>query len=143
MAFKAAKYELVELLVPGVASTGQTQTLWNFPDLPKLRYTSLLAMETWAIDTLEKSPNNVDTPTAAILEKSYLVLYANERQDLYRIPLISLIRQQATTSASAPFVRSLFEFQGQKVTWDKSFIQIANAPGNTTNFSFCFGVYYI
>ena len=44
MAFKAAKYELVELLVPGVASTGQTQVQWNFPDLPKLRYTSLLAV---------------------------------------------------------------------------------------------------
>jgi len=142
MAFKAAKYELVELLVPGVGG-GQTQTQWSFPDLPKLRYTSLLAMETWAIDTLEKSPNNVDTPTAAIMEKSYLVLYANERQDLYRIPLISLMRQQATTGATAPFVRALFEFQGQKVTWDKSFIQIANAPANTTNFSFCFGVYYI
>lgn len=142
MAFKAAKYELVELLVPGVGG-GQTQTQWSFPDLPKLRYTSLLAMETWAIDTLEKSPNNVDTPTAAIMEKSYLVLYTNERQDFYRIPLISLIRQQATTGASAPFVRALFEFQGQKVTWDKSFIQIANAPANTTNFSFCFGVYYI
>lgn len=142
MAFKAAKYELVELLVPGVGG-GQTQTQWSFPDLPKLRYTSLLAMETWAIDTLEKSPNNVDTPTATIMEKSYLVLYSNERQDLYRIPLISLMRQQATTGASAPFVRALFEFQGQKVTWDKSFIQIANAPANTTNFSFCFGVYYI
>lgn len=142
MAFKAAKYELVELLVPGVAG-GQTQVQWSFPDLPKLRYTSLLAMETWAIDTLEKSPNNVDTPTAAIMEKSYLVLYSNERQDLYRIPLISLMRQQATTGATAPFVRALFEFQGQKVTWDKSFIQIANAPANTTNFSFCFGVYYI
>ena len=143
MAFKAAKYELVELLVTGIASTGQTQTQWSFPDLPKLRYTSLLAMETWAIDTLEKSPNNVDTPTAAIMEKSYLVLYSNERQDLYRIPLISLMRTQATTSASAPFVRALYEFQGQKITWDKSFIQIANAPGNTTNFSYCFGVYYI
>jgi len=113
MAFKAAKYELVEVLVPGVGG-GQTQVQWSFPDLPKLRYTSLLAMESWAIDTLEKSPNNVDTPTAAIMEKSYLVLYSNERQDLYRIPLISLIRQQATTGASAPFVRALFEFQGQK-----------------------------
>ena len=142
MAFKAAKYELVEVLVPGVGG-GQTQTQWSFPDLPKLRYTSLLAMESFAIDTLEKSPNNVDTPTAAIMEKSYLVLYSNERQDLYRIPLISLIRTQATTGASAPFVRALFEFQGQKITWDKSFIQIANAPANTTNFSFCFGVYYI
>jgi hypothetical protein len=143
MAFKAAKYELVELLVPGVAVTGQTQTQWNFPDLPKLRYTALMALETFAVDTITVSPNNVALPTAAIMQKSYLVLYSNERQDLYRIPLVSLIRTQATTTASAPFVRSLPEFSGQKITWDKSFVQIASAPANTANFSFCFGVYYI
>lgn len=143
MAFKAAKYELVELLVPGVAVTGQTNTQWSFPDLPKLRYTSLLAMETFGVDTVTASPNNVACPTAAILQKSYLVLYANERQDLYRIPLVSLVRTQATTGASTPFVRALYEFQGQKVTWDKSFISIASAPANTANFSFIFGVYYI
>ena len=143
MAFKAAKYEMVELLVPGVATTGQTQTQWNFPDLPKLRYTSLLAVETFAVDTMTVSPNNVAVAAAAILQKSYLVLYADERQDLYRIPLVSLVRTQATTSATSPFVRQLFEFQGQKVTWDKSYIQIASAPANTANFSFIFGVYYI
>jgi hypothetical protein len=71
------------------------------------------------------------------------VLYANERQDLYRIPLVSLVRTQATTSASTPFVRGLYEFQGQKVTYDKSFVQIASAPANTTNFSFIFGIYYV
>lgn len=143
MAFKAAKYELVELLVAGVAVTGQTQTQWNFPDLPKLRYTALMALETFAVDSITVSPNNVALPTAAIMQKSYLVLYSNERQDLYRIPLVSLIRTQATNSPSAPFVRSLPEFSGQKITWDKSFVQIASAPANTANFSFCFGVYYI
>ncbi len=88
MAFKAAKYELVELLVSGVAVTGQTQTQWNFPDLPKLRYTALMALETFAVDTITVSPNNVALPTAAIMQKSYLVLYSNERQDLtaFRLP---------------------------------------------------------
>jgi hypothetical protein len=142
MAFKTAKYELVELLVPGVAG-GQTQTQWSFPDLPKLRYTSLMAMETFGVDQMTVSPNNVAVSTAVILQKSYLVLYANERQDLYRIPLISLVRTQATTGASTPFVRALYEFNGQKVTWDKSFVQIASAPGNTSNYSYIFGVYYI
>ena len=113
MAFKAAKYELVELLVPGVAG-GQTQTQWSFPDLPKLRYTSLLAMETFGVDTQTVSPNNVATPTAAILQKSYLVLYANERQDLYRIPLISLVRTQATTAASTPLFVHYLSFKGKR-----------------------------
>lgn len=142
MAFKAAKYELVELLVPGVAG-GVTQTQFSFPDLPKLRYTSLLAIETFGVDQMTASPNNVAVATAAILQKSYLTLYANERQDLYRIPLISMVRAQAVTGATTPFTRALYEVNGAKVTWDKSFITTASAPANTTNFSFIFGVYYI
>jgi hypothetical protein len=102
-----------------------------------------MALETFAVDTVTVSPNNVALPSAAIMQKSYLVLYSNERQDLFRIPLVSLIRTQATTAATAPFVRSLPEFSGQKITWDKSYITIASAPANTTNISFVFGVYYI
>lgn len=143
MAFKAAKFEFVTINVPGIAVTGQTQTQWSFPDLPKLRYTSLLAMETYGVDTLTVNPNNTANATAAILQKSFLVLYANERQDLYRIPLISLVRIQATTGASTPFNRALYEFSSQKVTWDKSYVQIASAPANLTDISFNFGVYYI
>lgn len=144
MAFKAAKFEFVSIAIPGVAVTGNSGTLFNFPDLPKLRYTALLAMETYGVDTLSVSPNNVANTTAAILQKSFLVLYANERQDLYRIPLISLVRVQATTNASTPFNRALFEFQGgPKVTWDKSYVQMASAPANTTDISLNFGVYYI
>ena len=143
MAFKTSKYELVELLITGVASTGNTGTQFSFPDLPKLRYTNLQAMETFAVDTVTVSPNNVALPSAAIMQKSYLVLYANERQDIYRVPLVSMIRTQATTSASAPFVRALYEFApGTQVTWDKCFIQLASAPANTTNISYVFGVYY-
>jgi hypothetical protein len=144
MAFKAAKFEFVSIAIPGVAVTGNSGTLFNFPDLPKLRYTSLLAMETYGADTLSVSPNNVTNTSASILQKSFLVLYANERQDLYRIPLISLVRIQATTGASTPFNRALFEFQGgPKVTWDKSYVQMASAPANTTDISLNFGVYYI
>lgn len=144
MAFKAAKFEFVTINVPGVAVSGQSQTLWNFPDLPKLRYTALLAIETYAVDTLPVNVNNVANASAAILSKSFLVLYANERQDLYRIPLISLVRIQAQTGGTMPFNRALFEFQGgPKVTWDKSYVQIASAPANTTDVSLNFGVYYI
>jgi len=143
MAFKSAKYELVTLVVSGVSSGGQTGTQFSFPDLPKLRYTNLQAMETWAVDTVPVNPNNVAVPSAAIIQKSYLVLYANERQDLYRIPLISLCRTQAVTGATAPFVRALYEFApGTQVTWDKSFIQLASAPANTSDISYIFGVYY-
>ena len=141
MPYKALKYEFVEIQMPGVAVTGQTNTQWNFPDLPKLRYTSLQAMTCYTAGTLSYSPTNFPPPATTILSKSYLVLYANERQDLYRIPLLELNRFQ--NSATDPFVLSLFEFGGFKVTWEKSYVQIANAPGNTTNVSFQFGVYYV
>lgn len=140
MAFKATKFEFVEILVPGVAG-GQTQTLFNFPDLPKLRYTSLQAISIYTAGTITATPSNYTPVSTAILQKSYIVLYANDRQDLYRIPLLEFNRFQ--NSANDPFVRQLFEFPGQKVTWDKSFIQIANAPGNTSNVAFAFGIYYV
>lgn len=140
MPFKAQKFEFVEIPVAGVAVTGQTGTIWSFPDLPKLRYTSLLAMSVYSPNNVTVTPSGNTPVTLAILQKSFLVLYANDRQDLYRIPLTDLNRTQASTD---PFVRQLFEFNGQKVTWDKSFVQIGSAPGNTTNLSFCFGIHYI
>ena len=139
MAFKALKYEFVELQVQGTA-TGQTLTRFNFPDLPKLRYTALQGLSTYTPGTLTKSPTGNDLPTLAILQTAYLVLYSNERQDLYRIPLLEMNRIQ--NSSNDPFIRSLFEFNNQKVTWDKSYIELGTSPLNTTNFSFCLGVYY-
>ena len=140
MAFKATKFEFVEIAVPGVVG-GQTQTIYNFPDLPKLRYTSLQAMAVYTAGTITATPSNFTPVTTAILQRSYLVLYANDRQDLYRIPLLEMNRFQ--NSSNDPFVRQLYEFPGQKVTWDKSFVQIAAAPNNTTNLAFAFGIYYV
>ena len=140
MAFRVNKFELVEISVPGVASTGQTGTRWNFPDLPKLRYTSLQALQVFSIATLTIAPSGQALATTAILQKSYLVLYSNDRQDNYNVPLLSLNCIQ--DASNTPFQRGLYEFSGQKATWDKSYISIASAPANTVNFSFCFGIYY-
>ena len=147
MAFKTLKFEFTEIVVTGVAG-GQTGTRWNFPDLPKLRYTSLQAVETYIGDgmtpgDLTLTPLNNPVFPAEIIKSSYLVLYLNERQDVYRVPLITLHRTQVgVTTSISPFVRSLFEFAGQKVTWDKSYVELPSAPGNTVNTSFAFGIYY-
>lgn len=140
MAFKSQKYELVELVVSGIASTGQTQTRWNFPDLPKLRYTALQAISFFTAGSLTASPLNNPLLPTTVLAKSYLVLYANDRTDLYRIPVLEMNRMQ--NSSTDPFARGLFEFNNQKVTWEKSYIEIASAPANTVNQSFLLGVYY-
>ena len=140
MAFRAKKFEFVEIIVPGVAVTGQSGTIWSFPDLPKLRYTSLLALSIYTPSNITVTPAGNTPITLAIVQKSFLVLYSEDRQDNYRIPLTDLNRTQASTD---PFVRQLYEFSGQQVTWDKSFVQIGSAPANLTNLSFCFGIHYI
>ena len=140
MAFKALKYELVELVIPGIAGGGQTGTRWNFPDLPKLRYTSLQAVQLFTPGTITTSPLGNALITTAALKYGYLTFYANERQDLYRIPLLEMNHIQ--NSATDPFSRQLFEFAGQKVTWEKSYIEFGQAPGNTSTGSILLGVYY-
>ena len=143
MAFKTQKYELVD--VP-VQSTNNG-TRFQFPDLPKLRYTSLLAMELYTFNDFSASivtGNQLDVYSNITQYSPFLTLYANERQDVYRVPLVNLHRIQNT--AGEPFIRQLFEFSGQKIVWDKSFIECVVSPqsiiGNLTR-SFLFGVYYI
>lgn len=142
MAYKAKKYEFVEVVVPGVAVTGQTLTRYNFPDLPKLRNTKLQAMTCYPNSVVNFTPNNNQTAGNADLQKSFLVLYSNERQDLFRIPL-SIMNNVTVEGGQEAHTMFLYEFDDQNVTWDKCYIEMASSPGNTTNFSFAFGLYYI
>lgn len=143
MAFKTQKFELVDVSVQAT----NNGTRFQFPDLPKLRYTSLLAIEMYYQADITNSivtGNALDSFGNMQQYSPYLTLYANERQDVYRVPLLSLHRTQ--NSSSDAFIRQLFEFNGQKIVWDKSYIECVVAPqsivGGST-FSFLFGVYYI
>jgi hypothetical protein len=133
---RTKKYELVELIIPA----NSTGTRYNFPDVPKLRYTAMQAIETFTGDDFSKTATGNTMVTVGDLQKSFLVLYVDGREDLYRIPLVSLHRVQ--NSATNPFVRALFQTSGQKVTWEKSYIQTSAAFTVTTQFSFLLGVYY-
>ena len=146
MAFKTQKFEFTEIVVPA----SSTSSRYNFPDLPKLRYTSLQAVETFFGDSstitngdLAYSPLGNKIMPREVLLSSYLVLYLNERQDVYRVPMVTLHRTQNQTTS--PFVRSLFEFTGQKVTWDKSYVELGNTSAISAvayQASFVFGIYY-
>lgn len=140
MGFRTKKFEFVEVVIPGVAGAGNQGTIFSFPDLPKLRYTSLLAMSIYTPNNITVTPAGNTPATVAIIQKSFLVLYADDRQDLYRIPLTDLNRTQASTD---PFIRQLYEFNGVQVTWDKCYVQLGSAPSNVANLSYCFGIHYI
>ena len=86
MAFKAIKYEFVEITV----ASGATAQRYSFPDLPKLRYTALQAITTYTTNTLTNCPSGNVIAPLAVLKTAYLVVYANERQVLYRIPYLEL-----------------------------------------------------
>jgi hypothetical protein len=129
------KFEFVEIYVP----SGSTATRWAFPDLPKLRYTALLAMEYYSVSAIPNAPSGRALISVANAQKAYLTLYADERQDIYRVPLYSMNRIQASTD---PFVRPLSLFKGQKITWDKSYVEFTTLTAPGADQSICFGVYY-
>lgn len=129
------KFEFVEILV----TSGSTATRWSFPDLPKLRYASLLAMETYTPDMITFAISGRALISVANMQKAYLTLYADERQDIYRVPLLSLNRTQASTN---PFVRALTLFKGQKITWDKSYVEFTTLTAPGADQSIAFGVQY-
>jgi len=136
MGYKAIKYEFVEIQV----ASGSTAMRYSFPDLPKLRYTALQAITCYTVNSLTSCPSGNAVVNMTIMKTAYLVLYSNERQDLYRIPLVELNRIQ--NASNDPFVRSLWEASNQKITYDKSYVELSSVPTFSAAASFAFGVYY-
>ena len=136
MAFKAIKYEFVEIQI----ASGSTAMRYAWPDLPKLRYTALQGITAYTVNSLTTCPSGNAVVNMTIMKTAYLVLYSNERQDLYRIPLVELNRIQ--NASNDPFVRSLWETNNQKITYDKSYVELSSVPTFSTAQSFAFGIYY-
>lgn len=130
-------YEFAEVPIP----SGSTASRFYFPDLPQLREVALINIETFYAADLSTTPTGATPIAEADLIKSYLVLFANERESIFRIPLITLRRIQIQGGVANGMISMLPNFNGQKVVWAKSYIQMAASP-TTTNRNFCFGIYY-
>lgn len=136
---KLYNYEFVSVSVPA----NSTGTRYYFPDLPNLRYVSLMGVSVYSNKAVPSDPNGIANAAVADLKNSFLILFANERESVFRVPLVELNRIEAEDGANfVPFVRHLIDFNGQKITWPKSYVQMSAAPSVATAFSFCFGVYY-
>ena len=129
------KFEFVEIYVP----SGSTATRWAFPDLPKLRYVALLGIEAYTVTAVPTCISGRPPISLANFQKGFLTLYADERQDIYRVPLVSINRIQA---GSDPFVRAMPVTSGQKITWDKSYVEFPTLTAPASDSSIAFGVYY-
>lgn len=140
-------FEFVEILVQGVAGPGNTQTTFNFPDLPQIRNTPIYSIVAYTPNTLALSGITGQTlvPVANMMN-AYLTLYTTDpttgeqKNGIDRLPLLEL--NYMFNATADPHVMYMPEFVGQTVTWPKSFITMAAPIANATNLVFCFGVRY-
>jgi hypothetical protein len=137
---KVQNYEFLEIVIPA-SSTG---TRFYAPDQPQLRFTSLLNLVCYTTDTISNSILS-GNPLLSIanLQKTFLVLYYNDKESVSRIPVLELNRV-VSNAATAAFSFDITPFAGQQIIWAKSYIQTPTAYGSisASNFSVCFGVYY-
>ena len=137
---KVQNYEFLEIVIPA-SSTG---TRFYAPDQPQLRFTSLLNLVCYTTDTISNSVLS-GNPLLSIanLQKTFLVLYYNDKESVNRIPVLELNRV-VSNAATAAYSFDITPFAGQQIIWAKSYIQTPTAYGSisASNFSVCFGVYY-
>jgi hypothetical protein len=138
---KIQNYEFVEIIVP----QSSTATKFYFNDQPQLRFVSLLNMSSYTPNVMTNSILS-GNPLLSIanLKNTYLVLYANDKESINRIPVLELNRIASNSTSADPYAFQLNAFAGQKVTWSKSYIQtpVAYSSISASNYSVCFGVYY-
>lgn len=135
---RVVNYEFVSVNVPA----NSTATRYYFPDLPNLRYVSLVNIEAYSAEAITTDPNGLAVSPLADFKGAFLVLYANERENIFRVPLVALNRVVPDQSNYVPGVQNLYEYSGQKVTYPKSYVQLGAAPSVATSFNFCFGIFY-
>lgn len=144
---KVFKSQLVEVILPGVAVTGNQSTKIQFPDQPYLRYKQIFGIEVISSADMTASPSGKTPITTAQMQASYLTLYLNDLDNvknvgewIQNVPFSLLHRLQNATPS--PFVRQVYELVGQTIYWEKCFISLPTAFANTADVSFLFNVYF-
>lgn len=144
---KVFKSQLVELITPGLTAPGNSATRIQFNDLPYLRNKRITGIEILTSSDMSASPTNNTPISAAQMEKSYLTLYLNDVNNkqnvgewIQNVPFTLMHRVQ--NSSTDPFVRQMFELEGQVIYWEKCYITLSSAFLNTTNVSFLIQVYF-
>lgn len=144
--YHVRKTQLVELVVAGI-SGGNTQTNFQFTPQTYLQGKRMSSLEIYAAHECPNSPisGNLLVP-AANVNNAFLTLYFadpdnnNASGQFIQYRLLWLFHR--INNGTDPYVWHLPVMDGQVVTWEKSFVTMAAAPGNTVNWSFLFDVGY-
>jgi hypothetical protein len=139
------RYEMVETQI----AANNTATRFPFNDQPQLRTDQtqdvvVQGLETYTVVDTTLSPNNVAVVSAAFLKQTYLVLYVNGEESIYRVPMLSL---HTMNNLADPFNNAETmapAFDNLLVDWTKSyfFTPTPYTGGLFATFSFLLGVTY-
>jgi len=138
---KVQQYEFIEVVIP----QSSTATRFAFPDQPQLRFVSLLNLVCYTPGVVSASVLSGNALLSlANLQKTYLVLYYNDKESVNRIPILELNRVATNSATGEPYSFAITPFAGQQIQWSKSYIQTPSAYSgiSSANFSVCMGVYY-
>lgn len=147
---RVLKSQLIEVVLAGV-SGGNTSQKLQFPDFPYLRGRQIFGIETVNAEDVSTSPTGKTVCSVATQKYSYLTLYLDDMQNvknvgewIQNVPLTLLHRTQSavTSGTFAPFVRQMYELNGQIIYWEKCYLSLGSAVGNTSDVSFLFNVYF-
>lgn len=136
------RYEMIETQIPA----NSTATRFNFADQPQLRTdasqdVAIQTMQVYDITDVPLSPNNVAVSTAAFMKQTYLILYVDGEESIYRIPLVDI---HITSNGADPFQYEMDLFDNLIIDWTKSyfFTPAAYGAGVFATFSFLLGIRY-
>lgn len=148
---KVFKSQLIELVSTGIATTGNPSTKYQFLDQPYLRGKQITGIEILTSTDMSATPTNRTPITIAQMQTSYLTLYLDDitkpnsvGEWIQSVPFTLLRRTQNSGSSQTnqPFVRQMFELQGQVIYWEKCYVSLSAPFSNTTDVSFLFNVYF-
>jgi hypothetical protein len=139
-------YEYVELLIPGVPTTGSTQANFAFEDQALIRTNPIYSICCYMPDLMPYGPKT-GTPLLplALMKTCFLLLNQNDPVtgvNKNGIDLMPLCELNYINDGTSPYVWQQPMFGGQTIIWDKSWVTQRNPGGlgTTTNYVIVFGV---
>ena len=155
---KIYKSQLVELVLSGIATTGNPSTKLQFLDQPYLRNKKIFGIELitkadMAGNTSPTGKQIFDISAASLTGgAAYLTLYLNDVQNpnnvgewIQNVPfprLHSMQRVPASTVDGDPFSRRAWEMAGQVIYWEKCYCTFPTPINNTVDLSILLNVYF-
>jgi hypothetical protein len=141
---KVFKSQLVEQVYPQGASLTKVQ----LNDQPYLRQKQIYGIEVLNVGDMTLSPTNLTPLTNAQMKTAYLTLYlndvgnpANVGEWIQQVPFSLMHRVQ--NAANDPFVRQMFELNGQVIYWEKCYVTFPVAlVATSAPISILFNIYF-